>query len=144
MAAMAVTGLATNRSSTYPSQEHVKKTSPKEHHIPLSYPQGVIYEDKLSRKILIHSDALYKFSDSTLQSVWDTLHDMATNLRIGFNKAMPKRRWSHLDKTQSHIMVKEIDHQLRERRLIRSLETFVGGRHYGEDLRLFQRSERTI
>nr|GEV06747.1 probable phospholipid-transporting ATPase 4 [Tanacetum cinerariifolium] len=42
---------------------------------------------------------------TTFQSVRDTLHDMATNLRIGYNKAMPKRRWSHLDKTRSHIMV---------------------------------------
>ncbi|GKD40776.1 hypothetical protein Tco_1260983 [Tanacetum coccineum] len=102
----------------------------------LSDPQGVIYEDKLNIKRLIRSDELYKFSDSTLQLVRDTLHDMATNLRMGYNKAMPKRKWSHLDKTQSYIMVKEIDRQLRERRLMRSLEKFIFGRHYGEDLRL--------
>ncbi|GKC82505.1 hypothetical protein Tco_1138222, partial [Tanacetum coccineum] len=74
----------------------------------LSYPQGVIYEDKLKRKRLMRFDELYKFSDGTLQSVRDTLHDMATNLRMGYNKAMPKRRWSHLDKTRSHIMVKKL------------------------------------
>ncbi|GJR57600.1 hypothetical protein Tco_1499762 [Tanacetum coccineum] len=68
-----------------------------------------------------------KNTDSTLQSVWDTLHDMATNLRMGYNETMPKRRLSHLDKTRSHIMVKEIHHQLWERRLMRSLEKFVGG-----------------
>ncbi|GJU39136.1 hypothetical protein Tco_1192093 [Tanacetum coccineum] len=56
----------------------------------LSDPQGVIYEDKLNRKRLMHSDELYKFCDGTLQLVRDTLHDMATNLRIGYNKAMPK------------------------------------------------------
>ncbi|GKD02671.1 hypothetical protein Tco_1177645 [Tanacetum coccineum] len=81
-----------------------------------------------------------KNTDGTLQSVRDTLHDMATNLRMGYNKTMPKRIWSHLDKTRSHIMVKEIDRQLWERRLMRSLEKFVGGRHYGEDLRLLQRT----
>ncbi|GJS04384.1 hypothetical protein Tco_0320892 [Tanacetum coccineum] len=70
----------------------------------------------------------------------DILHDMATNLRMGYNKAMPKRRWSNLDKTQSHIIVKEIDRQLLERRLMRSLEKFVGGREYREDLRLLQRT----
>ncbi|GJR48514.1 hypothetical protein Tco_1316617 [Tanacetum coccineum] len=32
----------------------------------LSDPQGVIYEDKLNRKILMHSDELYKFSNGTL------------------------------------------------------------------------------
>nr|GEX45893.1 hypothetical protein [Tanacetum cinerariifolium] len=89
-------------------------------------PQGVIYEDKLNRKRLMHFDKLYKFSDGTLQLVRDTLHDIATNLRMGYNKAMPKRRWSHLDKTRSHIMVKDIDRQLQERRLMRFLEKFVG------------------
>ncbi|GJY34600.1 hypothetical protein Tco_0419069 [Tanacetum coccineum] len=88
----------------------------------------------------MRSDELHKFSDGTLQSVRDTLHDMATNLRMGYNKAMPRRRWSNLDKTRSHIMVKEIDRQLLERRLLRSLEKFVGGREYGEDHRLFQRT----
>ncbi|GJR39416.1 uncharacterized mitochondrial protein-like protein [Tanacetum coccineum] len=103
-------------------------------------PQGVIYEDKLNRKRLMRCDELYKFSDDTLQLVRDTLHEMATNLRMGYNKSMPKRRWSHLDKTRSHIMVKEIDHHLQERRLMRSLEKFVGGRYYREDLRLLQRT----
>ncbi|GKC03328.1 hypothetical protein Tco_0994938 [Tanacetum coccineum] len=65
---------------------------------------------KLNRKRLMRSDELYKFSDGTLQLVQDTLHDMATNLRN------------------------------EERRLMRSLEKFVGGRHYGEDLRLLQRT----
>ncbi|GKC40688.1 hypothetical protein Tco_1053072, partial [Tanacetum coccineum] len=58
----------------------------------------VIYEDKLNRKRLMRVDELYKFSDSTLKSVWDTLHDMANNLRMRYNNAMPKRRWSCLDK----------------------------------------------
>ncbi|GKF08913.1 hypothetical protein Tco_0043137, partial [Tanacetum coccineum] len=106
----------------------------------LSDPQAIVYEDKLNRKRLIHFDELYKFNDGTLQYVRNTLHDMATNLSMGCNKVMPKRRWSYLDKTRSYIMVKEIDRQLRERRLMRSLEKFVGGRHYGEDLRLLQQT----
>ncbi|GJZ42068.1 hypothetical protein Tco_0588954 [Tanacetum coccineum] len=80
----------------------------------LSNPQGVIYEDKLNSKRLMRFDELYKFSDGTLQSIRDTLHNMATNLRMVYNKAMPKRIWTHLDKTRYHIMVKEIDRQLRE------------------------------
>ncbi|GJS99015.1 hypothetical protein Tco_0820185 [Tanacetum coccineum] len=93
-----------------------------------SDPQGFIYEDKLNRKILMRSDELYKFSDDTLQSVRDTLHDMENNLRMRYNKVMPKRSWSNLDKKWSHIMVKDIDRQLLERRLIRSIEKFVGGK----------------
>ncbi|GJW78433.1 putative reverse transcriptase domain-containing protein [Tanacetum coccineum] len=106
----------------------------------LSDPQGVIYEDKLNKKRLMHSDELHKFSDGTLQSVRDTLHDMANNLRMGYNKVIPRRRWSNVDKKRSHIMVKDIDQQLMERRLMRSLEKFVGGREYGNDLRLLQQT----
>ncbi|GKA97852.1 hypothetical protein Tco_0825746 [Tanacetum coccineum] len=82
------------------------------------HPQGVIYEDKLNRKRLMHSDELHKFSDGTLQSVQDTLHDMANNLRMRYNKAMLRRRWSNLDKKRSHIMVKDIDRRLLERRWV--------------------------
>nr|GEU33656.1 hypothetical protein [Tanacetum cinerariifolium] len=44
------------------------------------------------------------------------------------------RRWSYLEKKRAHIMVKAIDKQLKERRMMRSLEKFFGGRHYGTDL----------
>ncbi|GKA76854.1 hypothetical protein Tco_0783315 [Tanacetum coccineum] len=126
-----------NISKARTCEEDLSRRSP---YTTLSNPQGVIYEDTLNRKRLMRSDELYKFSDGTLQSVRDTLHDMATNLRMGYNKAMLKRIWTHLDKTRSHIMVKKIDHQLRERRLMRSIEKFIGGRHYGEDLRLLQQT----
>ncbi|GKD85813.1 hypothetical protein Tco_1356967, partial [Tanacetum coccineum] len=49
---------------------------------------------------------------------------------------LPKRRWSTLEKKRDNIMIKAIDKQLKERRLIRSLEKFVGERHYKTDLRL--------
>ncbi|GJV47251.1 hypothetical protein Tco_1437463 [Tanacetum coccineum] len=66
--------------------------------------------------------------------------DMAdTILELGYNSVMPRRRWSNLDKKRSRIMVKDIDRQLLERRLMRSLENFVCGREYGENLRLLQR-----
>ncbi|GJR75793.1 hypothetical protein Tco_0088158 [Tanacetum coccineum] len=75
----------------------------------LSNPQGFIYEDNLNRKRLMHSDKLHKFSDGTLQSVRDTLYDMANNLKMVYNKVTPRRKWSNLDKKWSHIMVKDID-----------------------------------
>ncbi|GJZ45907.1 hypothetical protein Tco_0593503 [Tanacetum coccineum] len=52
----------------------------------------------------------------------------------------PKRRWSNLDRQRSHIMIKAIDKLLLERRLMRSLEKFVGGRNSEEDLRLLERT----
>ncbi|GKE14329.1 hypothetical protein Tco_1421906, partial [Tanacetum coccineum] len=100
----------------------------------LSNPQGFIYVDKLGRNRLMCSHELYKFSDGTLISLYDTLKDMANNLEMGYTSVMPRRRWSSLDKKRSRIMIKDIDRQLLDRRLMRSLEKFVSGREYGEDL----------
>ncbi|GJX46965.1 hypothetical protein Tco_0272155 [Tanacetum coccineum] len=52
----------------------------------------------------------------------DKLKDMANKLDMGYTSVMPRRRWSKLDKKRSRIMVKDIDRQLLERRLMRSLE----------------------
>ncbi|GKB41043.1 hypothetical protein Tco_0885985, partial [Tanacetum coccineum] len=53
---------------------------------------------------------------------------------------LPQRRWSSLEKKRAHIMIKAIDKQLKERRMTRSFEKFVGGRHYETDLWLLQRT----
>ncbi|GKC79625.1 hypothetical protein Tco_1130399, partial [Tanacetum coccineum] len=105
-----------------------------------SNPQCVIYLDKLERNRLMCSHELYKFSDGTLISVRYKLKDMANNLEMGYTSVMPRRKWSNLDKKRSCIMVKDIDRQLLERRLIGSLEKFVGSRDYVEDLTLLQRT----
>nr|GEX61377.1 hypothetical protein [Tanacetum cinerariifolium] len=93
-------------------------------------------KDKLERNRLICSHKLYKFSEGTLISVHDTFKDMANNLEMGYTSVMLRRRWSNLDKKLSCIIVKDIDCQLLKRRLMKSLEKYVGGREYEEDLRL--------
>ncbi|GJZ73500.1 hypothetical protein Tco_0637646 [Tanacetum coccineum] len=100
-------------------------------------PQGIIYQDKFRRNKLMLSDKLYKFCDGTLTSVRRVLHDIANNLMMDY---LPKRRWSNLDKKRSRIMIKAIDQQLFERRLMRNLEKFVGGRDYRNDFRLLERT----
>ncbi|GJU52341.1 hypothetical protein Tco_1226055 [Tanacetum coccineum] len=85
---------------------------------------------------LMRSDELYKFCDGTLTSVRRVLHDIASSLEMDY---LPKRRWSKLDRKRSRIMIKAIDQQLFERRFMRNLEKFVGGRDYGNDLRLLER-----
>ncbi|GKC70555.1 hypothetical protein Tco_1116438, partial [Tanacetum coccineum] len=87
--------------------------------------------------MLMHLDELYKFCDGMLNSVRSVLHDIANNLRMEY---LPKRYWSRLDKTRSCIMIKAIDEMLFERRLMRNLERFVGGREYGNDFRLLERT----
>ncbi|GKF66956.1 hypothetical protein Tco_0193473, partial [Tanacetum coccineum] len=105
-----------------------------------SDPQGVIYEDKLKRKRLMRTDELYKFSDGTLNSVRNTLQQMLLNFRLRYNKAMERRKWTVSDHKRTRIMIKAIGQQLLERRIMRSLEKFVGGRDYGTDIRLLQRT----
>ncbi|GKD65553.1 hypothetical protein Tco_1307661 [Tanacetum coccineum] len=91
---------------------------------------------KLETYRLMCSDELFKFNDGMLTSVRTVLHDIASNLRMDY---LPKRRWSNLDRQRYHIMIKAIDKLQLERRLMRSLEKFVGGSDYGIDLRLLER-----
>ncbi|GJU05741.1 hypothetical protein Tco_1122171 [Tanacetum coccineum] len=65
------------------------------------------------------------------------LYDIAFSLEMNY---LPKRTWSTLDRKRSRVMIKAIDQQLFERRLMRNLEMFVGGREYGEDFRLLERT----
>ncbi|GKF29931.1 hypothetical protein Tco_0096273 [Tanacetum coccineum] len=85
------------------------------------------------RNRLMRSDELYKFSDGTLTRLLSSLEDITKNIDMEY---LPKRRWSTLEKKRAHF----INKLLKERRMMRSLEKFVGGRLYGTDLRLLQRT----
>ncbi|GKA30442.1 hypothetical protein Tco_0716747 [Tanacetum coccineum] len=89
--------------------------------------QGIIYQDELSRNRLMRTDELHKFSDGTLNHVRTTLNDIATGIQMDY---LPKRRWSPQDKRRARVMISAIDRKLRDRRLMRSLEKFVGGRPF--------------
>ncbi|GJW31867.1 reverse transcriptase domain-containing protein [Tanacetum coccineum] len=100
-------------------------------------PQRIIYQDKLKRNRLMHSDELYKFYDDTLTYVRRVLHDIAFSLEMDY---LPKRTWSKQDMKRSHIMIKAIDQRLFKRRLMSNLEKFVTGREYENDFRLLERT----
>nr|GEX36533.1 hypothetical protein [Tanacetum cinerariifolium] len=102
-----------------------------------SYPHGLIYMDWFKRKRLMRANKLHKFSDGTLNDVWTALHDIAARIRMEY---MPMRKYSNLDKKRARVMVQNIDKQLYQRRLMRNLEKFVGGRVYENDLRLLERT----
>nr|GEU75279.1 hypothetical protein [Tanacetum cinerariifolium] len=97
---------------------------------PYQDPQGFIYVDTLGRNRLMKSDELYKFSNRTLTGLQTLLDDITKNIRIEY---LPKRRCSTLEKKRANIVIKAIDKQPKERRMMRSLEKFVGGRHYRTD-----------
>ncbi|GJS89765.1 hypothetical protein Tco_0772401 [Tanacetum coccineum] len=121
----------TKPKTTRPS---IKKKDP---YTPYQDPQGFIYVDTQGRNRLMRSDELYKFSDGTLTRLQTSLDDITKNIRMEY---LSRRRWSSLEKKRAHIMIKAIDKQLKERRMMRSFEKFVGGRHYETDLRLLQRT----
>ncbi|GJV65979.1 hypothetical protein Tco_1476807 [Tanacetum coccineum] len=85
----------------------------------------------------MRTDELQKFSDGTLNDVRSSLHDIIAGIRMEY---LPMRKWSNLDKKRARVMVQDIDKQFYQRRLMRNLEKFVGGRVYGNDLRLLERT----
>nr|GEU83501.1 hypothetical protein [Tanacetum cinerariifolium] len=90
-----------------------------------SDPQGVIYVDQNNKNSLMCTDKLHKFSDGTLDSVRTALHDITLGIRMEY---LPKKKWSSLDKRRARVMIHNINKLLFERRLMRNLEKFVGGR----------------
>ncbi|GJT09255.1 hypothetical protein Tco_0856297 [Tanacetum coccineum] len=102
---------------------------------PYKDPHGFIYVDDNKTNMLICSDELYKFSDGTLTRIFSLHKDITKNIDMEY---LPKRRWSTLETKRAHFMIKDINKLLKERRMMRSLEKFVGGRLYGTDLRLLQ------
>ncbi|GJS71701.1 hypothetical protein Tco_0704542 [Tanacetum coccineum] len=112
----------------------IKKKDP---YTPYQDPQGFIYVDNQGRNRLMRSDELYTFSDGTLTRLRTSLEDITKNIHMEY---LPKRRWSSLEKKRVHFMIKAIDKLQKERRIMRSLEKFVGGRDYETDLWLLQRT----
>ncbi|GJZ75732.1 hypothetical protein Tco_0640197 [Tanacetum coccineum] len=104
-----------------------------------AYPdiQGIIYQDDMDINHLMRTDELHKFSNGTLNHVRIALNDIATRIQMEY---LPKRKWTKQDKQRARVMINAIDKKLRDRRLMRSLEKFVGGRPYRGDLRLLQRT----
>ncbi|GKD18426.1 hypothetical protein Tco_1207584 [Tanacetum coccineum] len=104
-----------------------------------TYPdiQGIIYEDEMNKNRLMRTDELHKFSDGTLNHVQTALNDIALGIKMEY---LPKRKWSKQDRRRACVMINAIDKKLRDRRLMRSLEKFVGERPYGGDLWLLERT----
>ncbi|GJR31865.1 hypothetical protein Tco_1108097 [Tanacetum coccineum] len=90
----------------------------KELYTPSHKPPGVIYEDLTKQKRVMRADELYKFSDGTLKKVRDELHHRVRDFCLEYNKEMPRRKWTDIDRKRSELMVELIDKQMRERRII--------------------------
>ncbi|GJS81378.1 hypothetical protein Tco_0747919 [Tanacetum coccineum] len=113
---------------------HLKR---KEAYTAYSNPRGFIYQNKDKKNKLIHIDELHKFSDGTLNDVRTALDDLLKGIRM---KYLPQAIWRKSDRDKAGVMIQAIDKQLKTRRIMRSLEKFIGGRLYEGDFRLLQRT----
>ncbi|GKE08255.1 hypothetical protein Tco_1411806 [Tanacetum coccineum] len=98
------------------------------------------YQKKLNltkTDTLMRIAELHKFSDGTLNDVQTALDDRLKGIQI---KYLPQTIWKQSDRDKARAMIQTIDKQLKTRRIMRSLDKFVGGRPYEGDFRLLQRT----
>nr|GEV76956.1 hypothetical protein [Tanacetum cinerariifolium] len=109
----------------------------KEAYTAYSNPRGFIYQNKDKHNRLMRIDELHQFTDGTLTDVRTALDDHLKGIRM---KYLPQPIWRKSDKERAAAMIQAIDKQLKTRRIMRSLERFVGGRLYEGDFRILQRT----
>nr|GEZ88227.1 hypothetical protein [Tanacetum cinerariifolium] len=102
-----------------------------------SNPRGFIYQNKDKKNKLMRIDELNKFSDGTLNDVRNVLDDRLKGIRM---QNLPQTIWTKGDKDRAAAMIQAIDKMLMTRRIMRSLERFVGGRLYEGDFWILQRT----
>nr|GEZ93997.1 hypothetical protein [Tanacetum cinerariifolium] len=109
----------------------------KEAYIAYSNLSGFIYQNKDKKNRLMRIDELHKFGDGTLTYVRTTLDDRLKGIRMQYR---PQSIWRESDKDRAAAMIQAIDKRLKTKRIMRSLERFVGGRLYEGDFRMLQRT----
>ncbi|GKC26604.1 hypothetical protein Tco_1033898 [Tanacetum coccineum] len=102
-----------------------------------SNPRDFIYQNKDKKNMLMCIDELHKFSDGTLNNVWSALDDILKRIQMEY---LPHTVWRNIDRERAGAMIQVIDQQLRNRRIMRSLEKYFSGRPYVGDLRLLERT----
>ncbi|GKD90270.1 hypothetical protein Tco_1365777 [Tanacetum coccineum] len=108
----------------------------------LSHPKGVVYLGNDKQKMMMRADEIHKFSNGTLNKVYDKLDVMVRDNRLGYeNKGMKDREWTKTDKERTWLIPKKIEKTLKERRRMRRLDCFVGERGNETDYILLVRPE---
>nr|GFA16296.1 hypothetical protein [Tanacetum cinerariifolium] len=74
-------------------------------------------------------------NDNTLIDVRTALDDRLKGIRMRY---LPQTIWRKSDKDRAAAMIQAIDKRLKTRRIMKSLERFVGGRLYEGDFRMLQ------
>ncbi|GJX53056.1 hypothetical protein Tco_0281425 [Tanacetum coccineum] len=95
---------------------------------PYSDPRGFIYKTKDKKNRLDKLLTTTQFSVGTLDMYRTALNDRLKGIRMEY---LPQTFWSQRDKVNARDVIQAIDKRLKTRRIMRSLERFVGGRPYG-------------
>nr|GEV02161.1 retrovirus-related Pol polyprotein from transposon TNT 1-94 [Tanacetum cinerariifolium] len=132
-----LTNLTVNERFAFNVSLQISNLKSKEAYTAYSNPKGFIYKNKDKQNRLMHIDELHKFSDDTLYDVRTALDDRLKGIRMQY---LPQTIWRRSDKDRAAAMIQAIDKQLKTRRIMRSLEKFVGGRLYKGDFWLLQRT----
>nr|GEZ19083.1 hypothetical protein [Tanacetum cinerariifolium] len=109
----------------------------KEAYTAYSNPRGFIYKNKDKQNRLMRIDELHKFRDDMLNNVRTALDDRLKGIQM---KYLPQTIWKISENERAAIMIQAIDKQLKTRRIMRSLEKFVGRRLYDGDFRMLQQT----
>nr|GEX01468.1 hypothetical protein [Tanacetum cinerariifolium] len=75
--------------------------------------------------------------NGTLNDVLNALDDRLKGIRMQY---LPQTIWRKGDKDRAVAMIQAIDKMLKTRRIMKSLERFIGGRLYKGDFRMLQRT----
>nr|GEV14135.1 hypothetical protein [Tanacetum cinerariifolium] len=95
----------------------------KEAYIAYSNPRGFIYQNKDNQSRLIRINELHKLSDGMLNDVRTALDNRLKGIQMNY---LPQTIWRGSDKDRAAAMIQDIDKQLKTRKMMRSLEKFVG------------------
>nr|GFB77949.1 hypothetical protein [Tanacetum cinerariifolium] len=76
-------------------------------------------------------------TDGTLNDVRNALDDRLKGIRMQY---LPTTIWRRGDKDRAAAMIQAIEKMLKTKKIMRSLEKFVGGRLYEGDFRMLQRT----
>ncbi|GKA92622.1 hypothetical protein Tco_0814547 [Tanacetum coccineum] len=83
----------------------------------MSHPRGVVYLGNDKKKMIMRADEIHKFSDGTLNKVYNKLDVILRDNILGYgNDGMKDLKWTKKDKERTKLILETIEKTLKERR----------------------------
>nr|GEV12907.1 hypothetical protein [Tanacetum cinerariifolium] len=104
--------------------------------------KAVKFQYRYGVQMIMRFNEIHKFIDGTLQQIDEALDYRVKEFRITrMNPGLNMRFWTRKDVDRSKEFMFAIQKWLKTRRIVRNLESFVGGRVRDGDYRLLKRTE---